>query len=449
MKTRIWLLSLCVILISVILFGLAATQVYYDRSIEDGKSYVKVYMNEFEEEKYPLTKEGATAYSEKLNGARVTFMDIDGKVLADSSADIADVDHSTREEIKKAIESGEGYAVRPSTTLGKNMLYYCKSFDGKYLVRVAIFTDADWVIFVNILPSVLPFLAIMVLLCVIMAVMCTSFILSPVEKLAKDAASGDYVETAYPELKPVVAILNAKTRSINRQMAELKAENKLVEKAQESKDEFISNVTHEMNTPLTSIRGYAELLSCGGLSDEQKAIAYKTIENQSERLTNLIACIINYNEIDSDDLPPYDVDMTLLVKETLYALKPDIDKRGITLKEEIEDDVHLESRHEYLSEIVGNLIRNAIKYNKDNGTLTVILTKNSFTVKDTGIGIAEKDMGKVFSRFFTVDRSHSGKNGGFGLGLAVVKKICNKSGYDITLESELNVGSTFTVTFNN
>ena len=100
-------------------------------------------------------------------------------------------------------------------------------------------------------------------------------------------------------------------------MNEIEAERNLVEKAHLSKDEFISNVTHEMNTPLTSIHGYAELLQAGVLTDNQQETAFKTILIQSERLTNLIACIINYSELDTDDLPAYEVDFSSLAKEIL------------------------------------------------------------------------------------------------------------------------------------
>jgi two-component system phosphate regulon sensor histidine kinase PhoR len=220
-----------------------------------------------------------------------------------------------------------------------------------------------------------------------------------------------------------------------------------VEKARVSKDEFISNVTHEMNTPLTSIHGYAELLQAGGMSESQTKTAYKTILTQSERLTNLIACIINYSEIDNDDLSPYEVDFSALAKETIAALKPEADKRNITITEKIDDNVIVMSRHERLSGIFGNLVRNAIKYNKYGGSITVTLNYQGLTVEDTGIGIAEENMSKVFSRFFTVDKSHNGKNGGFGLGLAVAKKICQKSGWKISVESTLGEGSKFTVEF--
>ncbi len=450
MKWRIWLVSLCVTLVSVVLFGIYATQVYYNSSVDDGKNYLKVYMNEFDATKFSFDEAGAKAYSDKLNGARVTFMDAQGSVIADSATETPDLDHSTRPEISEAIsngKNGKGFAVRSSSTLGQNMIYYCKNFNGEFLVRVAIFTDTGWLIFVKTLPTLISFLAIMIGLCVVVAVVTTNIIVAPMKKLASDAVDNDSVTTSYPELEPIADMLNERSRNIKVQMTEIKAEKELVEKAKVSKDEFISNVTHEMNTPLTSIHGYAELLGAGGMTDEQKATAYKTILAQSERLTNLIACIINYSEIDSDDLPAYDVDFSSLARETLCALKPEADKRNVSIVENIDDGVIIPSRHERLSELFGNLVRNAIKYNKDGGKVIVTLNRNKLTVEDTGIGIADENKDKVFSRFFTVDKSHGGKNGGFGLGLAVVKKICRKSGWKLSLDSTLGEGSKFTVTF--
>lgn len=450
MKWRIWLVSLCVTLVSVVLFGIYATQVYYNSSVDDGKNYLKVYMNEFDATEFSFDEAGAKAYSDKLNGARVTFMDAQGSVIADSATETPDLDHSTRPEIIEAIsngKNGEGFAVRSGSTLGQNMIYYCKNFNGEFLVRVAIFTDTGWLIFVKTLPTLVSFLAIMIGLCVVVTVVTTNIIVAPMKKLASDAVDNDSVTTSYPELEPIADMLNERSRNIKVQMTEIKAEKELVEKATVSKDEFISNVTHEMNTPLTSIHGYAELLDAGGMTDEQKATAYKTILAQSERLTNLIACIINYSEIDSDDLPAYDVDFSSLARETLCALKPEADKRNVSIVENIDDGVIIPSRHERLSELFGNLVRNAIKYNKDGGKVIVTLNRNNLIVEDTGIGIADENKDKVFSRFFTVDKSHGGKNGGFGLGLAVVKKICRKSGWKLSLDSTLGEGSKFTVTF--
>lgn len=439
-------MSFGIMVVALLVFGFASTQVYYHSSIDDSKEFLRVYMNAYNDA-YSLDEAGAKSFSEKLNGARVTFMDSQGNVLADSLTEEELENHSERTEIRDAIFGGEGFAVHGSSTFGKNMVYFCKKFDGKFLVRIAIFTDTNWKIFANTLPTFLGFAGVMIFLCIVIAFVATHFIVSPVKQLAKEAISGKKAESKYSELEPVAEILNERNRNIQRQMNEIQAEKELVEKARASKDEFISNVTHEMNTPLTSIHGYAELLDAGGMTDEQQKTAYKTILTQSERLTNLIACIINYSEIDSDDLPPYEVDFSALAKETLSALNPEADKRSIAIIEHIDDNVIVMSRHERLSEIFGNLVRNAIKYNKDGGNITVTLDRQRLTVKDTGIGIAEENMGKVFSRFFTVDKSHGGKNGGFGLGLAIAKKICQKSGWKISVQSTLGEGSAFTVQF--
>ena len=438
-------MSLGIALLGVLIFGIGATQVYYNSSINNSKNYLKVYMNEYTTE-YALNNEGAEALSEKLNGARVTFMDVHGSVLADSEADELEEDHSDRQEIRDAILNGEGFAVRSSSTLGKNMVYYCKSFDN-CLVRIAVYTDSDWSIFVSILPQFVIFAGLMIVVCMIFAFVATHFILSPVKRLAYEAAANSSVTTKYSELESVAEILNERNRNIERQMSEIRSEKELLERTKASKDEFISNVTHEMNTPLTSIHGYAELLSAGGMNEEQQKVAFNTILAQSERLTNLIACIINYSEIDSDDLPAYEVDFSALAKEILLSVKPEADKRNITIIENIDEKVIVMSRHERLTEVFGNLVRNAIKYNKEGGSITVTLNYSGLTVEDTGIGIAEENLDKVFSRFFTVDKSHGGKNGGFGLGLAVVRKICRKSGWNISVKSKLGEGSKFTVEF--
>ncbi len=446
MKWRIWLLSLGITLVCVLISGFASTQVYYNSTIDDSKRFLRVYMNEFDES-YSLDRQGAEAFSQKLNGARVTFMDGRGTVIADSLADDTGSSHSDRSEIKDAILNGEGFAVRGSSTLGKNMIYYCKDFDGRFLVRIAEFTDSDWSIFASTLPTLATFSVIMLALSLAAAFIATHFIISPVKQLARDALSDTDVKSKYSELAPIADMLNARNRDIRAQMGEITREKELAEQAKESKDEFISNITHEMNTPLTSIRGYAELLNAGGMNEKQKKNAYATIMAQSDRLTNLIACIINYSEIDSENLPSYEVDFSTLARHTLEALRPEAEKHGVTLNVEIADGVKISSRHELLTELLGNLTRNAIRYNKQGGSVTVSLDGKSLAVADTGIGIAEENLDKIFDRFFTVDKSHDGKNGGFGLGLAVVKKICRKSGWKLSVESKKGEGSKFTIEF--
>lgn len=444
-------MSLGITVVCILLFSLASTQVYYQSMIDESEDYLRVYMNLFDAD-VTIDAAGADELSERLCGARVTFMDQKGNVLADSAAGELSANHSEREEVREARLNGEGFSVRDSETLGESMVYYCKSFDDGYngamlLVRIAVAVPSVWSIFARAMPTVAAYIGIDVVLCVILAYVATYFILNPVQSLAKDAAGKENVTSKYYELQPIAEILNERNRNIARQMREIRGEKEAVERARASKDEFISNVTHEMNTPLTSIRGYAELLNAGSLSDEQKNTAYEVILSQSARLTNLISCIINYSEIDSDGLPPYEVDVSAIARETMRNLKPEADGKGVTLIDKIDDNVRIMSRHELISEVVGNLMRNAIRYNKQGGTVTVSLDYRRLEISDTGVGIAEENREKIFSRFFTVDKSHGGKNGGFGLGLAVVKKICNKSGWKISVESTPGEGSVFTVEF--
>ena len=224
----------------------------------------------------------------------------------------------------------------------------------------------------------------------------------------------------------------------------------LIRKAEKSKNEFISNVTHEMNTPLTSIMGFAELLLTGQLSKNKIDNAAQTILKQSDRLKNLIASIINFSAIDNDELPSYDVNISEIAKNTVSTMTPLIEEKRIDLTLNIEEGVFIKSRQERIVEIFSNLISNAIRYNKDEGKLYIEISKNDvpkIIVEDTGIGISKENMERVFDRFYTVDTSHSGIDGGFGLGLAIVKKLAQKAGWKINLTSEVDKGTKFEIIF--
>lgn len=220
--------------------------------------------------------------------------------------------------------------------------------------------------------------------------------------------------------------------------------------AARSKNDFIANVTHEMNTPLTSIRGFAELIAADGVPPERIGHAARTIIRQSDRLSALIRRIINFSAIDSDALPDYEVDLSVLLAEVLPSFEPRIAEKKITFTQEVEEGVKVMSRRERLIEIVNNLVSNGIRYNKEGGSLSVRLTGGAhpvLCVRDTGVGIAEEDKTRIFDRFYTVDKSHGGEGGGFGLGLAIVKKLCLRAGWKLSVESTLGEGTEFKIEF--
>lgn len=275
------------------------------------------------------------------------------------------------------------------------------------------------------------------------------YVFRPIAEITKKAAMGIKTEADYPELKPIVEIINARSEESDKQYEELLEDRKFLDRAKKSKDEFIANITHEMNTPLTSILGYAELLKNGGMTKQQQDKALDTIAKQGSKLHGLISCIINYNEIDNDSLPSYEVNISRMAEELIDAVRPDADKRGISITADIENDIIVHSRQERVNQVLGNIISNAIRYNKDNGSLFVGMRRDNgkvvITVRDSGIGIPKTEQDKIFDRFYTVDKSHSGIGGGYGLGLATVKKICKKSGWLIRVDSREQAGTTFTI----
>ena len=436
MKKRIMWIGFAITAIALIVFSVISAEIYYDNDIIYSQRYLRAYMAAFDDSRTADTLDEAYAkeLSEALGGARVTFLTAEGEYIADSE-DGDEASRAMRPEVRDAIASGEGFDTRVSQTLGDTFIYYCRRFDG-YLVRIAERTQSMWSIYLDALPAVAIFLAADAVVCLLLSYLSTGFILKPLEQLAKDAAREKRVKPTVPELEPFAQLINRMNEDAEQRVREIAEEREQVVRAQQSKDEFIANVTHEMNTPLTSIRGFSELLASGGLDGERAVRAAQTILTQSERLQSLVASIINYSEIDSEDLPVYEVDASRIARETLAALTPEFREKRVVLLSEIKDGVMLLSRQERVTEIFGNIIRNAIRYNREGGSVSVLLTQEEFAVSDTGIGISEENLERIFDRFFTVDKSHNGKNGGFGLGLSVVKKLCKKQGWKLTVESK-------------
>ena len=427
MRKRILLVTLLVSVLGIVLLSVLFSDVFYRQSIEAVNGQLQIYMDVYAAERQddPLDGAGAEAFAAELRGVRVTFLSADGAVLGDSEADASAMEnHASREEVAEALASGEGSAVRDSATLGYDSVYYCRAFEREgqtYLVRLATQADSGIAIFVDALPTVLLLLAVDILVCLLVAWLATSFILRPVEKLTRAAASsgGREVHTPYPELQPLAKMMNDMNAEIGAQLARIR-EDRSIEKlvlnsmehgivifrsdedvllinrtaryllgyeknepiacfaedaeiaavlaagepaalarrigereysfrftfekpanvllitdmtdimaAARSKNDFIANVTHEMNTPLTSIRGFAELIGAGAIPPEKLAGVADTIIRQSDRLSRLIRSIINFSAIDSDDLPDYEVDLTEIVRELAGNFEPSLRQKGI------------------------------------------------------------------------------------------------------------------------
>ncbi|MEA4964754.1 MAG: ATP-binding protein [Oscillospiraceae bacterium] len=216
--------------------------------------------------------------------------------------------------------------------------------------------------------------------------------------------------------------------------------------------EFSANVSHELKTPLTSITGFAELMKDGLVPPEKAREFAGDIYHESRRLIDLVDDILNLSKLDENSrmFEREDVDLSALCRESLDSLRSAAEKKQVSLQL-VSEPVHIHGVWPILSEMVYNLCDNAIKYNKDGGSVTVTVRPQGsgarLVVADTGIGIPYTHQSRVFERFYRVDKSHSKEIGGTGLGLSIVKHGAQYHDARVALQSEPGVGTTVTLTF--
>ena len=221
--------------------------------------------------------------------------------------------------------------------------------------------------------------------------------------------------------------------------------------AEKHRQEFTANVSHELKTPLQSIIGSAELMENGIVKDEDIPRFIGHIRKEASRLVFLIDDIIRLSELDEGtEMPHEDVSLKVLAEEICETLADAAKLKDVSLEVTGEDGV-IHGVRRLLYEVVYNLCDNAIKYNNPGGSVKVNVAQKPgevlLSVQDTGIGISPEHQDKVFERFYRVDKSHSKQSGGTGLGLSIVKHAVQYHHGTITVESELNKGTTISVVF--
>lgn len=214
------------------------------------------------------------------------------------------------------------------------------------------------------------------------------------------------------------------------------------------KKDFFANASHELKSPLTTIIGNMQLISEGIITDGQELhhLIVKS-EKEAKRMAKIITEMLELSYLETGEKTDLqEIDCASVLSSTLEKFDFQIKEKHIS----VTVDVELTTLHANLSDIqylLSNLVDNAIKYNKENGTITIALKDHVFSIKDSGIGIATENIDRIFERFYRVDKSRSKELGGTGLGLSIVKHICNKYRYDLSVDSILGVGTTFTVNF--
>lgn len=367
---------------------------------------------------------------------RVTVIDTSGNVIYDNEADAGIMEnHGGRPEVEEAFATGRGESKRMSSTLDKSIYYAAVRLDNGEVVRVAESnTSIVWVA-IAFVPELLLIILLICVAAVFIAKHMTKKIMKPINEI--DINNIDNTEI-YSEIRPFIE--------------RIKKDNEAREQTEQIRREFSANVSHELRTPLTTISGYAQMINNGMAKAEDVAFFGEKIEKEADRLILLINDIINLSKLDETDkvVSPEIIDLAEVARTVVTDLLPHAAKNGINIYFGGES-VMVAANRTLLYEMIYNVVDNAIKYNRENGNVTVTTIPYeegcAISVKDTGIGIAEEDRERIFERFYRVDKSHSKTIGGTGLGLSIVKHSAMIHRAQIKIESELGKWTEFTIVF--
>lgn len=216
------------------------------------------------------------------------------------------------------------------------------------------------------------------------------------------------------------------------------------------RSDFVANVSHELKTPLTSIKGFVETLLESALDDKENNRNFlRIIQDHAERLNSLVNDLLSMSYLESKDitLNRQDLDLRREAEEAILGFSSQLKKKGIEVKNELPAGLPIKADKERIGQVLTNLFDNAIKFNKERGSIK-IYGQNSdgkfkVVVEDSGIGIPEKDIPRIFERFYRVDKARSRELGGTGLGLSIVKHIVELHGGSVGVESAEGFGSKF------
>ena len=378
-----------------------------------------------------------------IEGVRITWIAEDGTVLYDNEKSADEMEnHLERPEVQDAIKNGYGESSRYSATLVEKQIYCAQRLSNGSVVRIS---DSQSTILTLLLAFAQPICLVILILLIISFVVASNIskkIVEPINNIdLDDPVSAD----TYDELAPLINRLALQQRQIQRDKHEL-------EKTEQIRQEFTSNVSHELKTPLHAISGYAELIQNGIAPDEDVRPFAKKIHDESTRMSQLVEDIINLTKLDSRvlSLESEDADLYLIAENVIDSLDEFAREKSINI-DLTGDHVVLRGIPQLLHSIVYNLCDNAIKYNHEGGEVHVSLKEETgkaiLEVSDNGIGIPPEHIPRIFERFYRVDKSHSKSVGGTGLGLSIVKHAAGLHNAEISIDSEDGQGTCIKVIF--
>ena len=391
--------------------------------------------------------------AEKLD-LRITVVDKQGKVLGDSDEDPSLMEnHKDRPEVIKAVENGFGQSTRFSDTLEYNMKYVAvrvaDSGDILGVIRFALpFSEVQ--LQLQLIYRIVLFSAIVaVVIAFAVAYLLSRSITMPISRMqdaAQRIAKGDFSSKVDIKSKDELGEL---AKSLNIMAAELQQKMENLRRMDNIRTDFVANVSHELKTPLTLIKGYIETLQDRAINDRDKANRFVSIiKEHTNRLENIINDLLSLSELElsKDCLNKTEFDLKKLIDEVALGFGYALDSKHHSLSVDPQgDDFRVKADRDKIEQVIVNLIDNAIKYTNEAGKISILLNEQqddiTIIVMDNGIGIPQEDIDRVFERFYRVDKARSRELGGTGLGLGIAKHIILAHKGQISIESEIKKGT--------
>ena len=372
---------------------------------------------------------------------RITLISENGSVIFESATNQPMENHLSRPEILQAMKSGVGKDIRDSQTMGYETYYYALLLPDGEILRVAQDAETMWSIYDSSIPAIVLSCVALMLAAAVLSSLLTKALVQPVLNMTEDL---DHIQdnVPYKELVPFAESIHS--------------DRILRENNEKMRQEFTANVSHELKTPLTSISGYAELIETGIAKPADIPDFARKIHGEATRMIQLVNDILQLSHLDNvsetgSEPVMETVDLLEVAKDCVERQKLNARHAYITLTYMGESSL-VEGNRQLLDELCQNLCDNAIRYNRPGGKVQLVTACSrdghcSLTVTDNGIGIPREAQASVFERFYRVDKSRSKATGGTGLGLAIVKHIARIHNARIKLESQVDKGTTITVTF--
>jgi len=389
---------------------------------------------------------------------RITVIDKEGKVLGDSQGQPGRMEnHRDRREVIEAMEKGVGQSTRSSKTVGHDMKYLAvrvdKGVEAIGVVRISLPVSEVRLEMRFIQRAIVVGAVAAAVISLVIAYFVSRTISRPIARMKETAeriAAGDLDSRVTIRSNDELGELG---KSLNLMAGELRGKMERLRQMDRVRTDFVANVSHELKTPLTSIRGFVETLEDGAINDNENARRFLAIiKKHAERLGNIINDLLRLSELEAGGrMEMAGFDLKGLIDEVVMGFGHSLGIKRQTLSVEAAGgDFVTQGDRDKLEQVFVNLIDNAIKYTKEGGQIKVRLAADgdclTVAVEDNGIGIPEDDIEHVFERFYRVDKAHSREVGGTGLGLSIAKHIVLAHNGQIRIDSEPGRGTKVIVT---